>query len=256
MKTRTASDSTQRASGFRAAGMAVVLALTAIAVALLLLYEAFEFTRWVNDFLLAASEVFHKSVQLATLITVPLFAFLVVGIAWHYYAWFRNCWCKIRRHVKKALPILRHVTGAIILVAMFITMLNSLPYGGGIREAKNQQTFRRQPVEQPKPPEQPQSFSPQTERPEPPDATPTLPTLKLLLPVPRPRMAGRDVCDLFDDPTDAEWNACQLNLRRHPRHRGTGGPLCIMIHGRIKCLIWPPPIPKRRPPLPLDILPH
>lgn len=251
MRQRSAERQGLRASGFTAA-------VAMLAFMLVLLFETFHIAHSVNDALLNTDEIFRRAIPLATLIAAVLFAVLVGGLIWFHINELESCWKKISGHLKNRLPVWRYVVGTSVVVGLFILALALLPEGG---DAKKPQIALREPVEQPKKPKQPlPTVDPPNESspPEPSVAEPTLPKSMLVLPMPRPRMADRDVCDLFDDPTDAELNACTANVLKHPNRRGTGGPICVMIRAgkrwRTQCLPWPPPLPRARPPF--NILPN
>ena len=209
----------------------LVAAFAAAAFALFLLDDAFRVAHSINGALLNAGEFFRRTVPLGTLIASVLFLVLVAGLIWFHLDRLENCWKRI-----SALPPARYLLGAIsIVVLIVVPSLLYLPDG-------DLGKMPPQAAQPPQVPDLPKSDPP----PSPPNPT-----------RPVPRMTGRDVCDLFDDATDDEMTDCLTDLAKHPNRKGIGGPVCVEIkignQYRIKCLPWPIPLPRSRPPM--NILP-
>lgn len=71
---------------------------------------------------------------------------------------------------------------------------------------------------------------------------------------------AENVCDLQETFTSEELAACSRELRKHPPKSGIGGPRLWFAHrvnGRliVEAVTKPPPLPKRRPPMPIDLTP-
>jgi hypothetical protein len=206
-------------------------AFAAAAFALFLLDDAFRVAHRINGALLDVGEFFRRTVTLGTLIASVLFLVLVAGLISFHFDSLQNCWKKI-----SALPAARYLLGAIFFVCLIVVpVLLLLPEGDS---DKTQQLTQL-----------PQVSDPPKSDPTPSPSNPTRPV---------PRMTGRNVCDLFDDATDDELTACLTDLESHPKRKGIGGPICVETkfgnRYRIKCLPWPIPLPRSRPPL--NILPE
>jgi hypothetical protein len=244
----------------RAGGALAGLALLAFAFDLL--HTAFQMAHSVNDALLNFGEIFQKTIPLETIIAGAFFAALVGGVFWFHADDVENCCKKISqsrlfRYLKNDHPILRYFLGAMSMATLLIAVFIFLPHRSGTQPTT---TPASQPFEISHEQNQlPAVVDPPGESPDhdPPLADPTLPKSIPVIPPPRPRMAGRNVCDLLEDPTNAELTACTRDILKHPYRKGTGGPICIMIkvgkQFRVECLPWPP-LPRRRPPL--NILPN
>jgi hypothetical protein len=264
-KRRNSRHNVSRASRIRAAVVVLALVLVVSTVALFMFHHAIQFMDWVAGGLLSASAIFRKPIQLGTVIAGGSLILLLGGLASLDSHWYLKCWQSILKQLKIALPVLRYIVGATVVIGASLLVLAFLPQSGDTEGIEKQQNALMQPVD--KLPEQQESRLEQLREPQmlPPTyyiesqnltaplANPTLPKVSSIIPPQRPRMAGRNVCDLVEDPTDAEWNACQLDNRKHPNRTGTGGPLCIMIDRQIRCLL-PSPLPRPRPPL--NILPN
>jgi hypothetical protein len=218
----------------------------ALAFVVFSLYEAYHLAHSVNEALLHLSEIFRRGIPLATLIAAGLVTACVSGLVWFHIDELATCWMRISGHLKIRLSVLGNICGAIFLAGVLVLLLIALPHNEDSPGTKKQEEVSRLPDKQPYTPQATLPADPLDESRMP---EPTLPTPMPVAPTPKPRMADRDVCNLFEDPTDAEWNACVLFNRRHPKLKGTGGPVCIMVRGRIECLPWPTPLPRPRPPL-------
>ena len=209
------------------------------AFAVVSLSEAVHVAHDVNDALLNYGQIFRRPVPVGTLIASALFAALLGGLIWFHADRLETFWNRVSRWPNIPLPVLRYVAGAVCLAGLPAIALQLTS------DVKQQQISQPAPTLRQDPPTVDQV----------PDeaAPPTTPTQQSRQPM-QDRMAGRHVCDLFEDPTDAEWNACLLYNQNHPGLRGTGGPTCIMVNGQIKCLTEPAPI--RRPRPPLNLLPN
>ena len=251
----------RRSPGSSGAAAVVVIALASavLSFVVVLLYEAFHIAHSVNEALLNASEIFHKSIPLGTIIAGALFGALVGGGIWFHSEGLAKCWQRISANLQRAWPVLRPLFATVAVVVVVAIGLLFFPKSGDTQQQKQRTAFS-EPSKRTQESRQPLSVDPPMRDLPPPQrnlegrlAEPTLPEWTPLIPIMRPRMAGRNVCDLFENPTDAEWNACELDNARHPKRIGTGGPVCVMIHGQVRCLQWPPK-PKARPPL--NILPE
>jgi hypothetical protein len=207
-------------------------AFAAVAFALFLLDDAFSVAHRINGALLSAGDFFRRTVPLGTLIASVLFLVLVAGLIWFHLDRLENCWKRI-----SALPPARYLLGAIFIAGLIVVPSLLLLPDGDLDKMPPRVT---QPPQIPDPPQSNPAPSP---------SNPTRPI---------PRMTGRNVCDLFDDATDDELTACVTDLARHPNRKGIGGPVCVETkfgnQYRIKCLPWPIPLPRSRPPM--NILPN
>lgn len=250
--------SVDSAKGWKLRAGGVLAGIALLAFVLDLLHAAFQIAHSVNDALLNFGEIFRQAIPLGTIIAAVLFATLVGGVFWFHAGEVENCWKNISEsrlfsYLKNNRPLPRYFLGAISLAILVIAVFIFLPREPTTTPAS--QPFKisheqRQPPSVVDPPEENPADDP-------PLAGPTSPRSISIIPRPRPRMAGRDVCDLLEDPTDAELTACTADILKHPYRKGTGGPICIAIKVarqlRIECMPWPP-LPRNRPPL--NIVPN
>jgi hypothetical protein len=204
----------------------------------------------VHEALLDADEIFRKNISVGAFIAIAFVILLLRG-------WFESLetywktmskrlrWSKTSwpLSLKTRLYLWRLAVGTVCIASLFIVTLFNLPLRVDIHIAGREPTTSRGLVEQPHEPRRLPTAAQSEAPPHVPSHEPTQAG---------PRMAsGDDVCNLFENFTDAEWKKCMRDILTHPNRTGTGGPVCTMVRGR--CLPWPP-LPPRRPPL--DILPN
>jgi hypothetical protein len=227
-----------RRSKFRSYTPAIMAAIALFAFGVVTLAELFHVAHGVNDALLDFAELFRQAVPLGTLLTSGFAFVFLIGLIWFHHDDLTTCWKRVSKQLPT--PVLRNVAGALVFAGMLAVGLR-IQAPLETKPAKSPQTTGEKTYGQVLPAAQDQNGK------QPDEPAPST------LPVSHLRMTGRDVCDLFEDPTDAEWNACELHNRTHPDLPGKGGPVCIMIDGRISCLREA--LPPHRPGPPLSLLP-
>jgi hypothetical protein len=220
---------------------ALAAAIAALAFLLALLFDVFDIAHRVNDRLLSASAIFQSSIQVGTLIAVTLSLVLAGGLIWFHIDRFATCWKQTIEWLKTSPSIWRYVLGAFAVTGIFIVALIFLPQPGNTDNPNERKIASREE-------ERPPKTTPPVLEPPPGNQEPSL------KPTPQGRMAGRDVCDLFEDFTAQELRACISEIRRNPNRGAIGGPICTKVDGRVVCQPWPVPLPRPRPPL--NILPR
>lgn len=203
---------------------------------------------WLQNF-----DLFQLSVSVAALVAGALFAVFCAALCAAHWELIASCLIAIRqskvlrhllRHHGEYGQFIRSIAAALVAISVILQMNgrpNILPAPSASATVDNQTYDRALAVSA-----EPTAVETSNEG----------ASAVVAMPQPRPRMAGRDPCDLEDDFTSNEFRACRADIAAHPNRTGTGGKIYIRTKEGGRWAIKPlpsPPLPRPRPPF--DIRP-
>lgn len=244
----------------RAGGLIATVALVAFAI--YLTHAALDIAERATETLLNFHQFFHTtvSVSLAAIIAGALFAAIVYGVAWLHAEALLSCLKSILRsrvftHLSESRGTYGRFIGSVLFAACIVGIVFVPPRSKPLTAPLAPLPALAAPAD-PVEKQEPMRFADRSPLGSPTNEPSWPPLAMALLPWPTP---DSNVCDLGSSFSLEQLSACEMDIKKHPNRKGTGGKVYILKKRATGWVIEPlpmppmPPMPRPRPPL--DILP-